>query len=1111
MATITSNTYLDDGTARTAGETWTFNGGKLTIRTDTRVHANAPASMTGSIGATTGSATLGGGLIIDSSNVRWLAYDTGSGNVPAIGTDITQGGVTSSYLLGVYASLTSAPTAVGAAMPASGFIKFREVDGAFSAGALTGIGANATGADVVGWIEVVQRQAVANTVARLNEFTVNPDNTTYWFELGTTSGSANQDVQIPTNGGGSGTHVPGIWIETGVGTDEYEFYPALVASIMSTTNLGTDARSKFVCTAGNGVAKIGHNGTTTVGYVPVAGCKIRVPNVFLRQSTSAGGDANNQAPNATLATRPDFTTTSAGVININGALSDWYHLYAQPFSARHHDFATFDTFNISECASPLDLVNGGTGMYSSLDVNSLLLTSNFFGGNITDWYGQRGNAPGSNDHDISINFCIGQTLTRVHGGIVGFARSTGYSIYANQSQNLIFDDCYVKNMGIYLNTCKNVSIDGIDYCDRYVGSTNTTGTNYAVTIQNSSDTVTVRDVTFGLKGTVANVHPYGGIFTFAASSNLKLRECGSRSTVLSGGSSNNPAYIFNDGGNNSNVQISRVYMQPTRTAPSVTLNSTTGLIVENVLGDFADTVTTASLNTKVRGGSGTNTTTGQSSVYGTHFADGFTSDTLGRLWLALNEPTTTTDDFVTIVSGNPAFTSAGGLSMPTLGDQIIIEMEYFALGHTAFRNVAPTLTGTNTGNHTIEYQIDVNDGNGYNGTWNTLNATNLSAETIDPANGFKLKYRITTATASTTNLLSYIRIDTDSTLVAQSGNLYPLTVANATFSFSGLEVGTEVVLFDNGGTEIVREAIAGTTFEYDYEWNSNDGDETGWYALIWKDDKYPILYDNIELTDTSVNVPISQADDLVYNASYTPNSVVDFANSLIIMDSGALEFNVPEVYSYWKDELLSGNNASYAFAYSIVGGNPVGGSNTIPYYTFLSNGWKVRPDEADHTLDVTNGILVTDDNSDPFVDTLGAYTVRINYQQPVNAIAVATGGGGGATPADIWTYATRTLTGIGSSGIASESNATTNVGSIITILNALNDIAPSDVLTQVANALATYDAPTKAELDTAEANIIASSGGASVSDILNADIDGKTLRNRVKDSDDQSFLASVKP
>ncbi|MDZ7906175.1 MAG: hypothetical protein U5N55_10680 [Cypionkella sp.] len=164
MATITTNTFLDGGVARTAGEAWICNGGRLTIRTDSRWHANAPASMTGSLGSVAISATLGGGYTIDGRNVRWMAYSGGSGSVPAIGTTITQGGV-SGYLLGVWASLTSAPTAVGAAVPGSGFLKFREVTGGpYAAGALTGIGATASGPDVVGWIEVVHDQAAAITV-----------------------------------------------------------------------------------------------------------------------------------------------------------------------------------------------------------------------------------------------------------------------------------------------------------------------------------------------------------------------------------------------------------------------------------------------------------------------------------------------------------------------------------------------------------------------------------------------------------------------------------------------------------------------------------------------------------------------------------------------------------------------------------------------------------------------------------------------------------------------------------------------------------------------------------------------------------------------------------
>lgn len=116
MATITTNTFLDGGTARTAGEAWTMNSGAVfTIRTDTRVHANAPASFTGSLGSNT---VTEGGVTWDSTAIRVVPYNTGSGNVPAIGTTISQGGV-SGYFLGAYASWAVQATAVGSAMPAN--------------------------------------------------------------------------------------------------------------------------------------------------------------------------------------------------------------------------------------------------------------------------------------------------------------------------------------------------------------------------------------------------------------------------------------------------------------------------------------------------------------------------------------------------------------------------------------------------------------------------------------------------------------------------------------------------------------------------------------------------------------------------------------------------------------------------------------------------------------------------------------------------------------------------------------------------------------------------------------------------------------------------------
>lgn len=86
-----------------------------------------------------------------------------------------------------------------------------------------------------------------------------------------------------------------------------------------------------------------------------------------------------------------------------------------------------------------------------------------------------------------------------------------------------------------------------------------------------------------------------------------------------------------------------------------------------------------------------------------------------------------------------------------------------------------------------------------------------------------------------------------------------------------------------------------------------------------------------------------------------------------------------------------------------VGGNTIDivAGTSIPIYIYLVNGWKIRPKEADHTLVVTNGILLTSDSSDPFIDTVGDFVVRVNYQQPVQALGVATGGGVAPTAEEI--------------------------------------------------------------------------------------------------------------
>jgi hypothetical protein len=819
--------------------------------------------MTGAIGALTISSTLGGGYTIDGRNVRWMPYDTGTGNVPAIGTTITQGGV-SGYLLGVWASLTAAPTAVGAAMPASGFIKFREVTGgAFVAGALTGIGASATSPDVVGWIEVVHEQSIAITVPRLGDFTVRGD----WFSLGTTSGAANQLVQIPTNGSAT-TYVPGVWIATTAtptSDEDYEFYPSIYAAAMIATNLGTDARSKFVCMETDGRIRIGHNGTVAVGFVPPAGRQIRIPNVFGRQCTAAAR-ATNVIPSATQGTRPDFTTTNAGVIDIENFAVDWFMSFSQPYSVKLHHVAAFDFVYVSECASPLDIYDGGNGMSQTLDFRTFQLTSCFAGGTIDKWYCPRHQA-GTSDHAAEIQFCVGQIITRMQSGIVTFARSSGAAYYVNQCSNLSFDQITNFNGQFTFITSADCTLTNLDHCDRYVGATNTTTGIYAVSVLSFCKNIIVNRITFGLKGTIPNCHPYLGVFNAGNSSNVKFRNIGTRSAFLNGGTANQPGSIYVSSGNNLDIKIQRCYMLPTRTSALSTLNSDKNMVYEHVYGDFADVSALADLNAVAKNCGGTNTTTGQASVYGTHFFDFFTSDTAGRLVLAMNEPTAETAAFVTFVSGSPKFTSAGNAILALLNDEIIWEQSYYALGVTALANIVPTVTGTNVtfssgsrwGNHDLYFQID--KGTGYNGTWLNLNATTLSAHNdINPAIGFKLKIRAVCAIAATTNLLTFIRIDTVSSFANQTNNLYPLDTN--TLTLTGLVAGSEVQAYlgTNPATVTSLASIesSGTTFSFNHSVGGQNG-----YIVIFSLGYQPITLP-ITYSAENISIPVQQVIDRVY-------------------------------------------------------------------------------------------------------------------------------------------------------------------------------------------------------------------------------------------------------
>jgi hypothetical protein len=322
--------------------------------------------------------------------------------------------------------------------------------------------------------------------------------------------------------------------------------------------------------------------------------------------------------------------------------------------------------------------------------------------------------------------------------------------------------------------------------------------------------------------------------------------------------------------------------------------------------------------------------------------------------------------------------------MALAGDEVIFEDSVFRLGHTGFKNIAPIMTGGTIGNYTMEYDIDI--GAGYSGGWTALTGANLSAIVVNPAIGFKMKYHITTVTPNTT-AMTYLTVLTESTDAAQD-NLYPLDYYDV--ELTGLQSGTKVAFVETG-TETLLQAVAtanGGKVTYTFP-DSLVGD--GVDIIILKPGYQYLKVTNYILTAENVSLPISQQTDYGYDALKTADVTFGATTKLITVDAGITTIDVIGVYNEWLAWATTGQNLGYLQAFAEVGGNDIdpGAGTTIPVYAFLSNSWQIKPDEANHNLSVTGGIVLVSGGGDPFANTTGAFTVRINYQNPVNAIGVA--------------------------------------------------------------------------------------------------------------------------
>lgn len=828
------------------------NRTRLVVRTDSYACPNHSTAF-GSLDTVTFSGT-GGTLHFDPTYVRVVAYTAGSGNSPAFGAAISQGGV-SGVFLGAWTNWLSEPIVPGAAIGATGFIKIGGVTGgAFAAGALTGITATCSGPDVQGWIECRGDTVATITVPRIGAMT----STEAWFDIGTTNGTRGQIIPCPTTATNASTF-PGVWIETSAGSGVYDKY-ASVGTVVALATHRTDASMKVITQTTGGI-RIGNDGTNGVFFLPPTGCKVRIPAIILTNSTrTASGTGPRVLPNATVGTRQELVTTGAGYFDLRGIVTQWYMNLQQAFYVKYKSCAVSDLMNLYEIASPLDVDDCIVAPTAAQINTALNVISCFAGGTVSNSKFVSFSLATAGRYVSQINYATGVTFSgNTHLSATLRANGTTGAITSTQAVNCTFtNETFTGGRGLFVGA-QRCTFNNLTYYDHTI-TTTTTATNgmYGLDFTTGGSGNTVN----GFALPLPNNGPYNGLVSASACYNTLVKNIGTSSIAPLVMTNTVTNVGVNGGGNNDGITIKRMFLSGTRGGPYQFVNSDTNILIENCMGDYADTTVMAGLNAIEKNVGMTSATSGQVSVYGAHWKTRFTSTTAGFTEITCNEPTSASAAQCSATGGSPQFNSSGSVLLTKIGDQITWEMPYFAIGYTAFTNIAPTITGTNVtfgtrwGNHDIEFQIDT--GSGYGGTWLNLTAANLIAQTFNGTTGFKLKVRATCAIAAATNVITNIRAAMTTTSTDQQTKLYPLSVN--TITFTGLPTGFDAVVLTAGTSTVLAsvDSFVGTSYAYQYE-----GTPTVDVGFI-KPGYVPFYIRNLTLTSVDSSIPVSLTADRNY-------------------------------------------------------------------------------------------------------------------------------------------------------------------------------------------------------------------------------------------------------
>jgi hypothetical protein len=866
------------------GETITINGGATVIINSDTIATTS--SLGGPANVVLGSITINGGtLLIDGRYTRLLDYSAGSGTPismswvtgstsQAIGQVISVYGTTSGTIK--LRSVTSGSFATSSFESGSLFISGEPLT--FS----NGTTATAGSTDRVGFLTICGRESSTLTTNRLANVIIKGT----WYEFPNVgTGGTNQSFLPPQ--GQYVNHfvqgnIPAIWVETYSGSNDFKPWVNFGPRSAVIDNSGSRGNIFFHCphnAAAGTRANISSSYITCsvvftsgprYGNIIPSGSRVRIPNVHLI-SCLAADTKGTSSYHTTAGTRYDLTTTNAGVIDCDTMMSTgWYWSLGQSYYSSFKNCGLFQT-STTEIGDLCEFENCGFGVCHTVNAQNLALTANYGSSVIKNCNAIRlGPVANATTPPIIITSCKNVLITG--STFVGCgATGTNGTIFSmvNCSSVTMSKMTTIGGEVSFINYCDGLFLKDCTHIDYSSGSSTIARDGYVFTNCNN----VLVDGFEKEPYPIVTTHPRNYLYLPTSCNNVKIRNIGSIDSPLT--LQNQTANLTSLVNYNRNMEVSRVYITQSRTGFLLTNNSNAGVLVQNCWSDPLDAYNSSiALNMTGKGNrmgngilanaSGVGIGTSLASVYGTHFYDLFINDTTGSVGILMTEKSSDpiSQTAYTIVSGSPVFNSAGALLMRTVNDSVEWEWPHFIIGHTGFSLIPRQFNGTNPTNHLIQYKI--NKGSGFGETWTSASVQNLSSENseINALTGFKMKFKLTCITSSTTNAVNAFSFYTSTTRDYQTGSLYPLEVSQAALTFTNVQSGSEIRVYTtNTQNELSGTENASGSFSYNYLWSGTDYVVDVQIISL----AYEILrYEGLILGSSGLVIPLQQRIDRNY-------------------------------------------------------------------------------------------------------------------------------------------------------------------------------------------------------------------------------------------------------